>query len=373
VKIAIGIGELSGDIFAANLIKYIRENYPNIEIIGITGPNSYKQGLASKFNISSLSVRGFFDVIFNLQSILKFRNNFLNFLLNEKPDMYLGIDAPDFNFFIERKLKKKGIKTFHMVCPSVWAWRANRVKSFNKTFDHLFTIFDHENKFLKLHKFKNFSYVGHPLAKDIPILPDVNQSKKRLNITHKGKIIGLLPGSRPSEVAWNTDVLIKASFLLSKKYKNLLFLVPITSKNNLNLIQNKLFETKIKNIRLVHGHSHDILNISDVAIIASGTATLEAVFFKTPMVVYYKLSSLSHFLFKFLLKSKYISLPNILSNKSLVSELIHKQATPQNITFEVSKLIDDLSHCKVLIKEFKDIHKRHRFNTNEIICNKLFQ
>ena len=199
------------------------------------------------------------------------------------------------------------------------------------------------------------------------------QSKKRLNITHKGKIIGLLPGSRPSEVAWNTDVLIKASFLLSKKYKNLLFLVPITSKNNLNLIQNKLFETKIKNIRLVHGHSHDILNISDVAIIASGTATLEAVFFKTPMVVYYKLSSLSHFLFKFLLKSKYISLPNILSNKSLVSELIHKQATPQNITFEVSKLIDDLSHCKVLIKEFKDIHKRHRFNTNEIICNKLFQ
>jgi len=373
VKIAIGIGELSGDIFAANLIKYIRKNYPNIEIIGITGPNSYKQGLASKFNISSLSVRGYFDVIFNLQSILKFRNNFLNFLLNEKPDIYLGIDAPDFNFFIERKLKEKGIKTYHMVCPSVWAWRANRIRKFKKTFDYLFSIFDHEKKFLKLHKFKNFSYVGHPLAQDIPLLPNVNKSKKILNINHKGKIIGLLPGSRPSEVVWNTDVLFKATVLLSKRYKNLLFLVPVTSKNNLSFIQKKLFETKIKNIQLIHGHSHDILNISDIAIIASGTATLEAVFFKTPMVVYYKLSSLSQFLFKFLLNSKYISLPNILSNKALVSELIHKQATPENIAIEASKLIDDVSHRHQLIKEFKDIHKRHRLNTNELICNQLFQ
>ena len=194
-----------------------------------------------------------------------------------------------------------------------------------------------------------------------------------MNINHKGKIIGLLPGSRPSEVVWNTDVLLNAAVLLSKKYKNLLFLVPVTSKDNLYLIQKKIFETKIKNIQLIHGHSHDILNISDIAIIASGTATLEAVFFKTPMVVYYKLSSLSYFLFKFLLKSKYISLPNILSNMPLVSELIHKKATPENIAIEASKLIDDVSYRKKLIKEFKDIHKRHRLNTNELICNQLFK
>ncbi|MDC0626747.1 lipid-A-disaccharide synthase [Methylophilaceae bacterium] len=372
MKIAFGIGELSGDIFAASLIKYIKSNYPDIQIIGITGPNCFKQGLFSKFNINSLSKRGFFEVIFNLRKLTKFRSEFLHYLYTEKPDIYIGIDAPDFNFYIEKKLKSKHIKVFHYVCPSVWAWRSSRIKKFNSYFDHLFTIFFHEKNFLKIFDYKSHTYVGHPLANEIPFKSNYKKSLDKLKIDHKGKIIALLPGSRNSEVLWNTEVLLQTAENVTKKYNNILFLIPVTSKDNLIFINKKIYDLSLQNIKTIHGHSHDILNVSDVAIIASGTATLEAVFYKTPMVVFYKLSSISYWLFKILLKSKFISLPNILSGKSIVPELIHKKANVENISNEIERLLNQSALRKKQTEEFKKIHKIHMLNTNELICKKLF-
>ena len=372
MKIAIGIGELSGDIFAASLIKYIKSNYPHIQIVGITGPNCFKQGLFSKFNISSLSKRGFFEILFNLRKLTKFRSDFMEYLNTEKPDIYIGIDAPDFNFFIEKKLKSKNVKVFHYVCPSVWAWRSSRIKKFNSYFDHLFTIFFHEKKFLNKFGYKKQTYVGHPLANEIPFKPDYQKALDKLKIDHKGKIIALLPGSRNSEVLWNTEVLIGTAEKLSKKYSNLLFLIPVTSKENLNFINKKIYDLNLENIKTIHGHSHDILNVSDVAIIASGTATLEAVFYKTPLVVFYRLSSISYWIFKLLLKSKFISLPNILSGKSIVPELIHKKANIENISYEIERLLNQSTLRKNQIEEFKKIHKLHMSNTNQLICKKIF-
>ena len=372
MKIAFGIGELSGDIFAASLIKYIKSNYPNIKIIGITGPNSFKQGLVSKFNISSLSKRGFFEVLFNLRKLTKFRSEFLDYLNDEKPDIYIGIDAPDFNFYIEKKLKSRNVKVFHYVCPSVWAWRSSRIKKFNSYFDHLFTIFFHEKIFLNSFGYKKHTYVGHPLANEIPFKPDYKKALDRLKINHKGKIIALLPGSRNSEVLWNTEVLIRTANKLTKDYNNLLFLIPVTSKENLIFISKKIYDLSLQNIKTIHGHSHDILNASDLAIVASGTATLEAAFYKTPLVVFYRLSSISYWIFKILLKSKFISLPNILSGKKIVPELVHKKANIDNISNEIEKLLNQSNLRKNQIDEFNKLHKTHMLHTNQLICKKIF-
>lgn len=372
MKIAFGIGELSGDLFAASLIKHIKLNYPDTKIVGITGPNCTKQGLLSKFNIRELSKRGFFEVLFNLKKILKFRREFLDYLFNEKPDIYIGIDAPDFNFYIEKKLKSKNIKVFHYVCPSVWAWRSSRIVKFNSYFDELFTIFSHEKKFLDKFGYKKHIFVGHPLANEIPFKPNRKKSLKILNIDNKGKIVALLPGSRSSEVIWNSEVLMGAAIDLSKKFNKISFLIPVTSKENLIFINKKINHMNIQNIKIIHGHSHDILNVCDVAIIASGTATLESVFYKTPLVVFYKLSSISFWIFKILLKSKYISLPNILSGKNIVPELIHKKANISNISNETEKLLNQSTLRKNQIEEFKKLHKLHRLNTNELICKKIF-
>jgi lipid-A-disaccharide synthase len=375
MKIAFGIGELSGDLIASSLIKHIKIKYPNVKIIGITGPNSQKAGLESKFNISDLSKRGFFEVLFNLLELLKFKKKFIDFLDREKPDIYIGVDAPDFNFPIEKVLKKKNIKVYHFVCPSVWAWRSKRIKEFKKTFDHLFCIFNHEKSYLFSKNFKNNTFVGHPLAKNIPLNTNKSSSRKKLQINHKGKVIALMPGSRSSEVIWNTEVLLEASKILSKKLPNLLFLIPITTKENLNFIQKKIFDLNIdlRNIKLIYGHSHDVLKASDFAAIASGTATIEAVFFKTPMVIFYKMSLLSYLIFKMLLRSKFIGLPNIISNQQIAKELIYHKASANNISDEILKLIENKNLQKKLKFEFTKLHKKHSLDTNAMICKKIFK
>jgi lipid-A-disaccharide synthase len=373
VKIAIGIGELSGDLIASGLIKHIQKNYPDTQIIGITGPNCQKIGLKSSFNISELSVRGFFEVIYNYKRLSRFRNNFLNYLYEQKPDIYLGIDAPDFNFYIEKRLKRLGIKTYHMVCPSIWAWRKSRYKNFKKTFDHLFCIFAHEVKFLKNLKVKNFSFVGHPLANTFPILPEKKTSRDKLKLKHNGKIIALLPGSRNSEVVWNTDILLKTVQILNKELPNLLFMIPVTTSKNLYYLKYKKHTLGIDNITLIHGHSHDILNVADISIVASGTATLEAVFLKKPMIIFYKLSSISYLLFKALLKSKFIGLPNILANKLVSPEFVHKKASAEVISSKVLEMLNDSKYLKNIKTEFTKIHKAHKLDTNELICKKFFK
>jgi lipid-A-disaccharide synthase len=370
VKIAIGIGEPSGDLIASSLIKYFKSKNPNINFIGITGPKSQKEGLRSDFDISSLSVNGFVDVLKNYRALWKFRNNFLQYLYKEKPDIYIGVDAPDFNFFIERKLKKKGCKVFHYVCPSIWAWRMNRYKNFHKTFDHLFYIFNHEKKLLKSLNV-SATFVGHPIASLDSINCAKIKSRNKLRLDLNAKIISLLPGSRESEINNNLPVLFLSAKEINKKIKNLIFLIPILNKDTFYKINKLKREYGLANINAIIGHSHVVLNSSDFAIISSGTATLEAAFMKIPMIIIYKLSFFSYHFFKYFLKIKFIGLPNILLNKLFVPEF-YKNVDSKAIAKKTIELLDDKDYLIKLKTAFSDLHKKHKLNTNQIIYKSIF-
>lgn len=370
MKVAIGIGEPSGDLIASSLINHFKNKNPKINFIGITGPKCLKEGLKSDFNISSLSVNGFFDVLKNYYSLWKFRNNFLHYLHKEKPDIYIGIDAPDFNFFIEKNLKKRGVKVFHYVCPSIWAWRKNRYKNFHKTFNHLFYIFNHEKNLLNKLNISS-TFVGHPVASFKTINATKVNSKNKLKQDLNTKIISLLPGSRESEIKNNLPILFLTAIEINKKIKNLTFLIPILNKDTVYAINKLKREYGLSNIKAIIGHSHDVLNSSDFAIIASGTATLEAAFMKIPMIIIYKLSFFSYHFLKHFLKIKFIGLPNILLNRSFVPEY-YKNIEPKIVAAKTIELLNDKEYLIKLKSTFTDLHKKHKLDTNQIIYKFIF-
>ena len=369
-KVAILAGEPSGDMIASQLMSEINKRYNNIEYIGIGGPLMSKYGLKSYFDYSHLTVRGYFEVIKNLPKLLKFRYSLINYLLQQEPDIFIGIDAPDFNFAIEKKLKANKIPTFHYVAPSVWAWRKNRIYKMKDCMNHLFSVFPHEAKI-----FKNIelpvTYVGHPLASKIPLNSNKQKAKKIIGIDLDGIIIALLPGSRKSEVRWHIDVMLKAALLMNKKLKNCFFLVPVNNKFNYDYSLKKIKQYGITNIKVIFGHSHEVLSCSDISILASGTASLEAALFKKPMIIIYRMSWLSWFLLKRMHLISYIGLPNILLDKFVVPELIQKNAQPKNIAYKVLELLSDKKYLKELKIDFTKLHKNLKRDTSLLIIKQI--
>ena len=348
----------------------LNKRYKNIEYIGIGGPLMSKYGLKSYFDYSHLSIRGYFEAIKNLPKLLKFRYSLINYLLQQKPDIFIGIDAPDFNFAIEKKLKANKIPTFHYVAPSVWAWRKNRIYKMKDCMNHLFSIFPHEKKIFKKIKLP-ITYVGHPLASKIPLNPNKQKAKKIIGIDSKGTIISLLPGSRRSEVRWHFDIMLKAALLINKKLQNCFFLVPVNNKLNYEYLLKKIKQYSLTNIKVIFGHSHEVLSSSDISILASGTASLEAALFKKPMIIIYRMSWLSWFLLKRMHLISYIGLPNILLDKFAVPELIQKNAQPNNIACRVLELLSDKKYLKELKYDFTKLHTELKRDTSSLIINQI--
>ena len=369
VRIGIVAGEASGDLLGSHLIQALKLKRTDIEFVGIAGPKMMSEGAQSLFPIERLSVRGYVEVIKHLFGLLKLRRQLLKHLLNNPIDLFIGIDAPDFNFWLEKKLKNKGIKTIHYVSPSIWAWRKNRINKIKQAVTHMLALFPFE-PVLYAQAGVPVTYVGHPLADILPIEPDVNGAREGLKLKSHALVIAMLPGSRQSEVQQHAQLFVKTAKLIYGDHPNAIFLVPLITRKTRQIFELAIFhEAEILPIQILFGHAHDAMEAADIVIVASGTATLEAALLKKPMVITYRMSKLSWQLLKRMRLQAYVGLPNILAGKFVVPELLQDDSTPEKLAEVAMRLVSDSDYSSEIKQEFTKIHHSLRQNTAEKAAN----
>ena len=360
-------GEASGDLLAAGLITEIKSRHPDAEVIGIAGPKMIEAGCEARFPLEKLSVMGLVEVLKHLPELLRIRKHFYKELINNPPDVFVGVDAPDFNLPLEKKLKKKGIKTVHYVSPTVWAWREKRILKIHKSVDRMLTLFPFELDIYKRYRI-DACFVGHPLADMVPVDIDPKKARYNLGLPEEVSLLAVLPGSRRSEVERLSESFLKAMVECQKKYPEMQFVVPLATDAT-----REIFEAKVAQfapdltINIVSGQSRTVMEASDYVLLASGTATLEATLLAKPMVVAYKLSNFTWWMLKTfnMLKVDVFSLPNLLAGKKLVDELIQDQATPEAIASAVMRLIDNPERNREHKVIFTEIYKSLKCNANQ--------
>jgi len=365
-KIAILAGEPSGDLIAGQLMAHINSEEKNVQFIGVGGPSMKEQGLKSFFDYSNLSLLGVFQVIPNIPKLIFLRYKLIKYLKNEKPDIFIGVDAPDFNFYVEKKLKQIGIPTFHYVAPSVWAWRPKRVHKIKKSTDYILSIFPHEKPLFEKVGIQT-TFVGHPLANKIPLKSNMYKYRKLLKINRKELVIALLPGSRIGELKAHTDVLLETAQRLSEMHPNVIFLIPVNSDKNMNFIKGRVKNNPTKNLKLIKGKVDEILSSSNIAIASSGTASLQIALHKKPMIIIYKASWIYYFAWKMIRLIPYVSLPNILLNENIVPEMLQHRATPTLLSKKTCEIIKDKRYLKKIEAKFYRLHKDLKKNTSSLV------
>tara|TARA_B100001093_G_scaffold170929_1_gene163827 strand:+ start:6516 stop:7634 length:1119 start_codon:yes stop_codon:yes gene_type:complete len=327
IKIAIIAGELSGDELGAPLMHSIKAINPSIEFIGVGGPKMISEGLDTCFNINEISVMGIIEPLLNLRRLLKLRKQLKEYFIKEKPDLFIGIDSPDFNLPIAKFLKKNtGIKAIQYVSPSVWAWRKGRIKSMENSIDSVLTLFPFEESAYLGSKIK-VSYVGHPLSYKIKMSGSDIEDK----ISNS---IALLPGSRKSEIKLMGDTMIKAAKELRQINPEYKFFMPLSDQAHLNLLQEDLEGL----INISFSNSQEVLKKSELAIITSGTATLESILAFTPCLTLYKTNWLTYLIIKPLLSIDFFALPNLISGNKILPELLQKDVTIKNIIYSIDSI-----------------------------------
>ncbi len=359
--IALVAGEASGDILGAGLMASLKQQHPNVQFIGVGGPKMEAEGLVSMFPMERLSIMGLVEVLGRLPELIKRRAKLIKDIIAAKPNVFIGIDAPDFNLGIELKLRETGIKTIHYVSPSVWAWKQKRVFKIKKACDLVLTLFPFEAKFYEKYDVP-VCFVGHPLANTIPLEVDRVAAKTTLGILQDNKVVALMPGSRGGEVSRLAPVFLKTADIILEHYPNTKFVIPCANQQRKEQIEELLISHKLP-ITLLDGQSHETLAACDVVLIASGTATLEALLYERPMVVAYKLASLTYWIAKRLVKTPYVSLPNILAGRLLVPEMIQDKAEPDKLFAELQPLLE--GKTKEQTDSFKAIHLTLRQNASE--------
>ncbi|MBM23824.1 MAG: lipid-A-disaccharide synthase [Gammaproteobacteria bacterium] len=370
-KFVIVAGESSGDLLGSRIIASIKDNYPDATFKGIAGPKMIQSGCKKWFSSSELSVMGIFGVLKHLSRILKIRKKLTQKILEDPPDAFIGIDAPDFNLKLEEKLKHKGIKTIHVVSPSFWAWRENRVKSLNQSTDLLLCLFPFEEDLLKQHDV-NAVFIGHPLADSIQKKVDVQSAKNSLDIKAK-IVVALMPGSRSSEINRHAKLFFKAAELLNNKLEDIEFVIPVVDSKTGEQLQ-KLLTMSFSNLNVkITDSTHSALSASDLVITKSGTSTLEAALHKKPMVVVYKMSSLSYWFLKIfnIVQTEYIALPNILLGKKLVPELIQENASSKAIFTESLFWLSNHQKTKELQQQFDLLHSQLQQNASFLAASTI--
>lgn len=358
LKIVLVAGEASGDILGAGLMKALKNLHPSVEFFGVSGPLMQQEGCKTWYEMEELSVMGVVEVLGRLPRILSIRRSVKKQTLALKPDLFIGIDAPDFNLDLEGALKKNGIKTVHYVSPSVWAWKQKRVFKIKKNVDLMLTFLPFEKAFYD--KFQvPCVFIGHKMADDIALSPDKIKARNQLNLPLEATVLTLLPGSRFAEVSMLTEPFLLAAQQISKIFPHLKILVPLANQKRYDEFFAILKKLNLNlDIKLLHGQAREAMTASDVAILASGTVALECMLSKCPMVVGYKLKPFTYWIAKKLIKTPYVALPNLLAKKELVKEFLQEECTPENLAQQAIRLLtQDQTH---LIEVFLTLHRSIR-------------
>ena len=363
-KFVIVAGESSGDLLGSKIIASIQDQCPDATFEGIAGPKMIQAGCKQWFSSSELSVMGIFGVLKHLPRILKVRKLLTQKILKNPPDAFIGIDAPDFNLKLEKKLKHKGIKTIHVVSPSFWAWRKKRVKVLSQSTDLLLCLFPFEEGILKEHNV-NAVFIGHPLADSIQQKIDFQTAKNNLELKAK-IVVALMPGSRSSEINRHAKLFLEAAKLLTNKFEDIEFILPVVD-HKIGEQLKKILDLYLTDIKVtITDSTNSVLSVSDLVITKSGTSTLEAALHKKPMVVVYKMSSLSYWFLKTfnIIHTEYIALPNILLGKKLVPELIQENASSKAIFAESLFWLSNHQKVIELEQQFHFLHSQLQQNAS---------
>lgn len=363
LTVALVAGETSGDILGAGLIRSLKKHHPNIQFVGIAGPQMQAEGCKAWYEMEELSVMGIVEVLGRLRRILAIRRDITKRLIELKPDIFIGIDAPDFNLSLEGKLKQAGIKTIHYVSPSVWAWKQKRVFKIKRNTNLILAFLPFEKAFYD--KFDvPCRFIGHKMADDIPLEPDQTAMRQQLGIPLDCQCLALLPGSRHAEVMLLSEPFLKAAQLLRDQFPDLHIVVPLANEKRKQEFERIKAEIAPQfNVQLLDGHAREAMIASNAAILASGTVALECMLAKCPMVVGYKMKAFTFWLAKKLIKTPYVSLPNILAGKEIVPELLQHDCTPENIANHVLPFLK--SDNTELKATFLALHKQIRCNADE--------
>ena len=371
-KIAMVAGEASGDLLGYHLIQELKALQPEVEIFGIAGPKMMGLGARSLYPIERLSVRGYLEVLKHLWGLLKLRKQLYKQILKAQPDVFIGIDAPDFNFWLERKLKAKGIPTIHYVSPSIWAWRKNRIHKIKRAVSHMLALFPFEPA-LYQQVGVPVTYIGHPLADALPMEPDTTQARDKLKLKKNHVVIALLPGSRQSEVHFHAELLLETAIAFDRTMRETgqkaQFLVPLVTRETRDIFTSAWHqllthkpETAI-DLQIMFGHAHEAMTAADAVVVASGTATLEAALLKKPMVITYKMSGMSWQLLKRMRLQPYVGLPNILAGEFIVPELLQNEATAERIAQTLYNLLSDKAGLAELQEKYRHLHAQLKQNS----------
>lgn len=357
-------GEASGDLLAAHLIGAIRAHQPDAQFVGIGGPKMQREGLDAWWPAEKLAVRGYAEVLRHYREITGIRRRLLKRLLAERPDVFIGVDAPDFNLWLEHRLKARGITAIHYVSPSVWAWRAGRIRKIVRAVSHMLALFPFEPAIYQDHG-TPVSYVGHPLADMIPLAVDRGGAKQRLGVDGARPVFALLPGSRQSELHYMAALCIETAKKLYERFPDSIFLVPLVSRETRDLFEAAMWKCGAQELpfKLMFGHAQDALAACDAALVASGTATLEAALLKAPMVIAYRMSSWSWRLMRRMRYQPWVGLPNILAGRFVVPEFLQDEATADNLAQALGNLVTDPQCRSRMEGVFAAIHRQLRQGT----------
>jgi len=373
LHVGIVAGEASGDNLAAGLIQAIREKVPDAVFEGIAGPRMQEAGCVSLYPMAELAVMGLVEVLKHLPRLISIRRGLKRHFLDKPPDIFIGVDAPDFNLGLERSLKQSGIRTLHYVSPSVWAWRKYRVRKIAASVDCMLTLFPFEERFY-VEQQVPARCVGHPLA-DL-IVDDVSpaQARRQIKLEHQGPVVALLPGSRVGEIKRMAADFLNAAVWCYQRRDDLHFVVPLANYECRQAFEEVLstIETRLP-LTLLVGQGLQSMAAANAVMLASGTATLECMLLKRPMVVAYRLSPVTYQLARMLVNSRYFSLPNLLADRPLVKELIQGEVSPESLGREILALIEDPQRAQELAGIFSAIHAELRRDANRVAAETVLE
>lgn len=368
MDIGLVAGEASGDLLGAHFISALKQNHPAVRAAGIAGPRMVAAGVEAIYPSDKLAVNGYIEVLRHLPELLWIRSRIARHFLNERPRVFVGIDAPDFNFALEAKLKQAGIPTVHFVSPSIWAWRPERIHRIAEAVSHMLVVFPFEEQIYRDAGIP-VTYVGHPLADVIPMEPDTAAARVALGVQGE-PVIALLPGSRRSEVSRHARLMLDAARLIAQRHPGAVFVLPAASGEAAELVRQAAQGLDLS-LHILDGRAHAALAACDIALVASGTATLETALFKKPMVITYRTNPLTA---RMMLKQAllpWVGLPNVLAHDRVVPERIQDDATPENLAADALAWLADASRREAAVDTFRAMHLNLRQNASERIAEAL--